>query len=270
MGREPATKTVAVLADPVFDNRDARVKHLDADLRRGHPDSSINGSHTEEEESEESLGFAHLTRSASDVGWQGRRRGEVYLPRLRFSRQEADAIAAVTSPGQALEALDFQASRATAIEANLASYRIVNFATHALLDSKHPELSGLVLSLVDERGRPQNGFLDLQDIYNLNLPTELVVLSACETGLGKEINGEGLVGLTRGFMYAGASRVMASLWKIDDRATAQLMRYFYRAMEVERMPPAAALRKAQMQMRQQRAWRSPYYWAAFQIQGEWR
>jgi CHAT domain-containing protein/Tfp pilus assembly protein PilF len=177
MGREPATKTVAVLADPVFDNRDARVKHLDADLRRGQPVSSINGSHSEEEESEESLRFAHLTRSASDVGWQGRRRGEVYLPRLRFSRQEADAIAAVTSPGQVLEALDFQASRATALEANLASYRIVHFATHALLDSKHPELSGLVLSLVDERGRPQNGFLDLQDIYNLNLPAELVVLS---------------------------------------------------------------------------------------------
>jgi len=146
----------------------------------------------------------------------------------------------------------------------------VHFATHALLNSKHPELSGLVLSLVDEQGRPQNGFLDLEDIYNLSLPAELVVLSACETGLGKEINGEGLVGLTRGFMYAGASRVMASLWKIDDRATAELMGHFYQAMEGQGMRPAAALRTAQLQMRRDKRWISPYFWAAFQIQGEWK
>ena len=271
MGPEPTTKTVAVLADPVFDTRDTRVKHPGAGTRRdGVAVRSIEGSPAAVEGSEESLAFAHLTRSASDVGWQGRRRGEVYLPRLRFSRQEADAIAAATPPGQALEALDFQASRATAMETNLANYRIVHFATHALLNSKHPELSGLVLSLVDERGRPRNGFLDLEDIYNLNLPAELVVLSACETGLGKEISGEGLVGLTRGFMYAGASRVMASLWKIDDRATAEFMGHFYQAMVGQRMRPAAALRAAQLRMRKDKRWRSPYFWAAFQIQGEWK
>jgi len=110
----------------------------------------------------------------------------------------------------------------------------------------------------------------LQDIYNLNLPAELVVLSACETGLGKSIQGEGLVGLTRGFMYAGATRVVASLWKIDDLATAELMAEFYKAMERDGMRPAAALRAAQIHMWKQQRWRSPYYWAAFQIHGEWK
>ncbi len=152
----------------------------------------------------------------------------------------------------------------------LAQYRIVHFATHGLLNSEHPELSGLVFSLVDQQGKPQDGFLQLQDIYNLNLPVELVVLSACETGLGKDIQGEGPVGLTRGFMYAGASRVIASLWKINDAATSELMEYFYESMERKGMRPAAALRYAQVQMWKQKLWRSPYYWAAFQIQGEWK
>ena len=110
-----------------------------------------------------------------------------------------------------------------------------------MINSEHPELSGLVFSLVDPDGRQQDGFLQLKDIYNLNLPADLVVLSACETGLGKEINGEGLIGLTRGFMYAGATRVVASLWNVSDVATAQLMANFYRAMEKEHLAPAAAL-----------------------------
>jgi CHAT domain-containing protein len=127
-----------------------------------------------------------------------------------------------------------------------------------------------VFSLVDEQGKPQDGFLELQDIYNLNLPAELVVLSSCETALGKEVSGEGLVGLTRGFMYAGATRVVASLWKVSDIATARLMADFYRAMEHDGRRPAAALRSAQIQMWKQKRWSSPYFWAAFQIQGEWR
>jgi CHAT domain-containing protein len=177
---------------------------------------------------------------------------------------------AVIPEGQGMEALDFEASRATATSPHLAQYRIVHFATHALLDNEHPELSGLVLSLVDRNGKPQNGFLDLEDVYNLNLPVDLVVLSACETGLGKEINGEGLIGLTRGFMYAGAPRVVASLWKVDDVATAELMGRFYRGMMKEGLRPAAALRRAQLAMWKQKRWTDPYYWAAFTIQGEWR
>jgi CHAT domain-containing protein len=177
---------------------------------------------------------------------------------------------AVTPKGSGLTALDFQASREKATSAELANYRIVHFATHGLLDNEHPELSGLVLSLVDEHGRRKNGFLDLEDIYNLNLPAELVVLSACETGLGKDIRGEGLIGLTRGFMYAGASRVVASLWNVDDVATAELMGRFYKGMEQDGLRPAAALRQAQIQMWKQKDWSAPYYWAAFQMQGEWK
>jgi CHAT domain-containing protein len=131
-------------------------------------------------------------------------------------------------------------------------------------------LSGIVLSLVDEQGRPQNGFLRLYDIYNLKLNADLVVLSACQTALGKQINGEGLVGLTRGFMYAGAPRVVASLWRIDDRATAEMMRRFYQGMLKDGLRPAAALRAAQVSMLSEKRWQSPHYWAAFTLQGEWR
>jgi CHAT domain-containing protein len=138
------------------------------------------------------------------------------------------------------------------------------------LNSEHPELSGLVLSLVDEQGKPQDGFLGLHDIYNLNLPVDLVVLSACNTALGKEVRGEGLVGIVRGFMYAGAARVIASLWKVEDEATAELMKHFYQRMLQGGMSPAAALRAAQVDMWQQKRWHSPYYWAAFQLQGEYR
>lgn len=127
-----------------------------------------------------------------------------------------------------------------------------------------------MLSLVDEQGRPQNGFLRLYDIYNLKLDAGLVVLSACQTALGKEIKGEGLVGLTRGFMYAGAPRVVASLWRVDDRASADIMSRFYAAMLKDGLRPAAALRAAQVAMLKEKRWQSPHYWAAFTIQGEWR
>ena len=146
----------------------------------------------------------------------------------------------------------------------------MHFATHGLLNNEHPELSGLVLSLVDKQGQPQNGFLRLYDIYNLRLGADLVVLSACQTALGKQIKGEGLVGVTRGFMYSGAARVMASLWKVDDEATAELMNRFYIGMMKDKQKPAAALREAQLWMQKQKRWQSPYYWSGFIIQGEWR
>jgi CHAT domain-containing protein len=128
----------------------------------------------------------------------------------------------------------------------------------------------VVLSLVDEKGKPQNGFLRLHDVFNLNLPAELVVLSACQTGLGEEVKGEGLVGLTRGFMYAGSPRVVVSLWSVDDEATSQLMAKFYKKMLQDGLKPAAALRAAQLELWQQQRWQSPFYWAAFTLQGEWR
>jgi CHAT domain-containing protein len=146
----------------------------------------------------------------------------------------------------------------------------VHFATHSLLDNEHPELSGIVLSLVDRSGRPQNGFLRLYDIYNLRLGSDLVVLSACQTALGGEIKGEGLIGLTRGFLYAGAPRVVASLWEVDDRTTAEVMKRFYQHMLSGPERPAAALRAAQVALWKTRGWEAPYYWGAFTLQGEWR
>ena len=176
----------------------------------------------------------------------------------------------VAPAGQATQAIDFRANRATVTSPELGRYRVVHLATHGLLDTEHPELSGLVLSLVDERGQSQDGFLRLHEIYNLDWSAELVVLSACQTGLGREIRGEGLVGLTRGFMYAGSERVMASLWNVNDNVTAQMMKRFYEGLFARNLSPAAALRAAQVEMWKRPQWRSPYYWAAFVLQGEWR
>lgn len=165
--------------------------------------------------------------------------------------------------------LDFAANRISATAPELSNYRIVHFATHGFIDDRHPELDAIVLSLFDERGKPQDGFLRVRDVYNLNLPAELVVLSGCRTGLGKEIRGEGIVGLTRGFMYAGAKRVAVSLWDVDDEATADLMAMFYRGMLGERkLSAAAALRQAQIAILKGGAWSNPYYWSAFTLQGE--
>ena len=152
----------------------------------------------------------------------------------------------------------------------LSKYQYVHFATHGVIDIERPELSGIVLSMVDGEGREQDGFVRLYDIYNLNLPAELVVLSACQTGVGKQVRGEGLMALTRGFMYAGAARLVASLWKVDDVATARLMEQFYKEMFSNGKKPAAALRAAQLYMQKQRRWKSPVHWAGFFIQGEWR
>jgi len=253
-GRPTATREVAVLADPVFDSNDERVVMPAGNGSKQGPAVARPD--------------RRISRSASDVGLGGK--SGLYLERLTYSRAEAEAILAVTPHARALEALDFQANRATALSPELARYRIVHFATHGFLDSKRPEFSGLVLSLVNRQGKPQDGFLGLEDVYNLKLPVDLVVLSGCQTGLGEEISGEGLIGLTRGFMYAGASRVVASLWSVDDFTTSQLMAKFYSAMERDKMPPAAALRKAQIEMWRHRGWHAPYYWAAFQVQGEWK
>jgi CHAT domain-containing protein len=242
-GRQPASKAVAVLADPVFSADDARVKP---------------GGKAQAGEAKPS----DLTRAVNDV------RGE--LGRLLMTRDEAEAILSLTPRNGGFAALDFRSNRATATGDELSNYRIVHFATHGLLNSEHPELSGLALSLVDEQGRPQDGFLRLHDIFNLRLPAELVVLSACQTGLGKEVKGEGLVGLTRGFMYAGAARVVASLWRVDDAATAELMKRFYRRMLQDGMRPAAAMRAAQIEMWKKPQWQSPFYWGGFVLQGEWK
>ncbi len=238
-GRARAPKLLAVLADPVFGLHDKRVD--DANARAN-------------------------TRANTRGGEIDPRR----LPRLSFSKDEAEAIAGLVPEPQLYKALGFAASRAAVVSGELFHYRMVHIAAHGLIDSRRPELSTIVLSLVDERGQPQNGFLRLHDIYNLELQADLVTLSACQTALGREIRGEGLVGLTRGFMYAGAARVLASLWSVDDRATSVLMKSFYSHMISGGMSPAAALRQAQSEMAHSSRWRSPYYWAGFSLQGEWQ
>jgi len=250
--RKPAPKAVAVLADPVFSRFDPRVNASRAAASRQSDADSMP---------------RDFKRAIKEVRVSRKRSGVARLP---FSRAEAAAIKAAAPPGEALEAVDFDASRATATSEQLSQYRIIHFATHGLLNSAHPELSGMIFSLVDRQGKLQNGFLRLHEVYNLNLPAELVVLSACQTGLGKDVKGEGIVGLTRGFMYAGAARVVASLWQVDDSATAELMKRFYAKMLGHGLRPAAALRDAQVEMWRQKLRQSPYYWAGFVLQGEWK
>lgn len=252
-GRKPAPKGIAVIADPVFSTSDERFKTNAATANARRDYSNVN------------IGTRIIEHIADDPG-----AGNLVIRRLRFTRQEADQILA-EAPGRAnLKAIDFKANRATVMSGELSKYRYVHFATHGYLDSERPELSAVVLSLVDEQGNPEDGFLRAHEIYNLNLPAELVVLSACQTGLGEEIKGEGLIGLTRGFMYAGARRVVVSLWNVNDKATAELMQRFYRGILKGHETPAAALRAAQVEMWQQKQWRSPYFWAAFVQQGEWK
>jgi CHAT domain-containing protein len=249
--RKPMPKAVAVIADPVFSTNDARFKG-----RR----SAVPENKTRMAMGDETRILEHTADSST---------GQLAIQRLPFTRDEAVQIVAVAPAGSSLRALDFRANRAIAMSGELGKYRYVHFATHGYLDTVRPGLSAIVLSLVDEKGQPQDGFLRTHDVYNLKLPAELVVLSACETGLGKNVKGEGLVGLTRGFMYAGARRVIVSLWNVNDKATADLMRELYRGMLRSNKTPAASLREAQIQMFRREQWRSPYYWAAFVIQGEW-
>lgn len=250
--RKPKQNSVAVIADPVFESDDPRIG----------PGPGFSGSTA----STAPLRNDDTQRALRDVGME---KDGIRISRLLSSHDEAEAIISAAPWWSAFKATGLEASRATAMNPELGSYRFIHFATHGLLNDEHPELSGIVLSLVDKKGQPQDGFLRLQDIYNLHLPVDLVVLSACNTGLGKEVSGEGLIGLTRGFMYAGASSVVASLWKVDDEATAELMNLFYVAMFNEGLSPAAALRKAQLEMSQQKRWQSPYYWSAFIIQGQY-
>jgi len=237
LGRRPAPGTIAVVADPVFSATDPRVTPAPA-----------------------------VPRAAPDQRGGPLERFE----RLPFSRSEAQAILSLAPRQRTLAALDFAANRETVLSGRLAQYRIVHFATHAVLNTESPELSGVVLSRVDAHGHPRDGFLRLDQIYRLHLPADLVVLSGCQTALGREIRGEGLVGLARGFLSAGARQVLVSLWPVEDRATAELMRLFYREMLGRGRPPAAALRAAQIAMWRDQGWRSADYWAGFILQGDWQ
>lgn len=246
-GRKPPPKDLVILADPVFNADDERVE-------RNATQNRVSGV-TEE---------AEKAGQETWVAPEGNRFG-----RLPGTRKEVEGILTLVPAARAKSAMGFEATHALVSGGELSQYRYVHFATHGVLDSFHPELSAVVLSLVDKDGNPQDGFLRAHEVYNLNLPADVVTLSGCETGLGKEIRGEGLIGLTRGFMYAGAARVVVSLWGVNDEATAELMVRFYTTMIKGGRRPADALRVAQIEMFKQGRWRSPYYWAAFVLQGEW-
>jgi CHAT domain-containing protein len=254
--RNPAPKTVAILADPVFDNNDPRLNHA-GDPRKGMPRDQIKAVASD------------LSRSAGEVGIA---ESELGIPRLPHTRQEAEVIASLVPQEAVLKALDFDASLATATSRALSQYRILHFATHGLLNTRHPELSGVVLSLVDKNGAAREGFLEANQIFNLSLSqTELAVLSACSTGLGTgDVKGEGVSGLTRAFMYAGVPSLIVTLWAVNDEATAELMKRFYEGILKKGLRPAAALRSAQADVSREAKWRAPYYWAGFTLQGEWR
>jgi CHAT domain-containing protein/tetratricopeptide (TPR) repeat protein len=247
----PVSKTIAVIADPVFERDDPRVL--------------ANGGAGGAPEEEESSGI-YLSSALRNFNQDG---AAPSVSRLPATLREAELIRLATAPGEGTFATGFAATREALTADGLEGYRIIHIATHGLLNTENPELSGVILSLVDERGNSREGFLRLHDIYNMTLSADLVVLSACRTGLGKDVRGEGVVGLSSGFMYAGAKGVIASLWKVDDEATAELMGHFYAAMLKEGLPPAAALRKAKLEMWRQDRWHPPFYWAAFVIQGEY-
>ena len=258
--RKPAPKSLAVLADPVFSHADERLSALRTAKTYGEYRSAEVVLGAENLESE-------FRRSVRDFNTEN----GLEIDRLPYTHQEADAILSLIPKTDKFAALDFDANRAVATSAELSKYRIVHFATHGLLNTTHPGLSGLILSLVDREGNDQSGFLPAHEVFNLKLPADLVVLSGCRTGLGKEIKGEGMLGLTRGFMYAGAARVAVSLWDVNDKSTAELMTQFYTGMlGKRRLSPSAALRQAQVEMCKSTRWHTPYYWAAFVLQGEYR
>jgi CHAT domain-containing protein len=239
--RELARRSsVAVFADPVFRADDSRLGARTASTAQP----------------------LAVTRSARDFDIAS-------LARLTQSRSEAQAIAGLLPQERAWLALDFSATREAALAADWRGYSIVHFAAHTLVDLKQPELSGIVLSLYDPSGKSVDGFVRVNDIYNLDMPVDLVVLSACESAVGKAVAAEGTFSLSRAFFYAGAPRVLASLWLVDDRATAVLMTRFYRELLVGKRSPAEALRLAQQELASQPRWQSPYYWAGFVLQGDW-
>lgn len=247
--RNLPAKTLAVLADPIFDKKDERFQIAAGKDKTNHKFIAASKKRTRDVE------FS-LTRDGLD------------MPRLPFTRREADLISANVPESQREKWLDFAANRDSAMSPDLSNFRYVHFATHGFINNENPELSGIVFSMIDETGKDRDGFLRVGDIYNLRLPAEMIVLSGCRTGLGKEIRGEGLIGLTRGFMYAGARRVTVSLWDVSDEATSELMARFYRSMLGKKLSPASALRQAQISMIKSRQWSNPYFWATFILQGE--
>ena len=258
--RLPPSKNLLVVADPVFDVSDNRLLNRATGLPSPQPVE-------EKTDRSRKLRLENAKASVQAIGISGE---SAHIPRLPGTRREAESILKLVPKTKAAQAFDFAASRSFFDRPDLDQFRLLHIATHGFVNSEHPELSGLIFSMVDRQGNDQNGFLLVPDVFNLKLNADLVTLSACQSGLGKSIRGEGMVGLTQGFLYAGTSRVLVSLWSVSDQATAELMKQFYHGLLVEKLRPAEALRRAQLRLRQNEQWSSPYYWAAFQLTGEWK
>ncbi|MBI3650595.1 MAG: CHAT domain-containing protein [Acidobacteria bacterium] len=236
--RPPAPKTIAIFADPVFSRNDERINDN---------------------------GNAKANSNANDND------GAAALERLSATQWEGKEIIKLVAKGQGLLALDFAANRALAISDEMKNYRILHFATHSFINDEHPELSEIALSAFSEDGQPQDGSLMAHELFKIKLPADLIVLSACKSGLGKEVRGEGLMNLSRMFMSAGAPRVIVSMWSLEDQAAADFMVSFYKKLlGKERLSPASALRATKIEMWKKERWSAPYYWGAFVLQGDWQ
>ena len=236
---------IAVLADPVFTADDPRVGAAAPAAARP----------------------ASVQPRSADTNLRGTRQGVGYLPRLLASREEASSIAKAASAADVTVTTGFGVDRTKTVAVLEDSYQVVHLATHGILNDEHPLLSGIVTSLVDERGVRQDGFLRVQDVYDTRVGAEVVVLSACETALGRLLRGEGITGLVHAFLHAGADSIVASRWRVEDAATQQLMAEFYRSLLVDGASVSAALRKAQIQLLKSRPTSAPFFWAAFEVQG---
>ena len=239
--QKPAPMIAAVFGDPIYQNDDPRFSQGGVVVHAESPE----------------------LRGVKELGLKSFRR-------LPFSLEEVKKILELVPGDRAFGALGFEASRERVTAMDFSEYRLVHFATHALLHPRHPELSGIVLSLFDHKGVSVDGFLRVHELENLEMPVELVTLSGCKTALGEEVPGEGVYGMGRVLMGTGAARVLASLWSVDDRATSIFMEFFYHFLLAEKLPPADALRRTQRAMMESDTFHSPYFWASFELQGDWR
>ena len=255
---KPSGRTMLIVADPVFNSVDERAKGATA--------TNANG---------ETRGLGLASAVADVAGQQGAAAAApanmqgLPLARLGGTRAEAEQISklAKASGGQADVWLDLNASEENVETRDTNKYRVIHIATHGLLDAERPQFTGLVLSLIGNKN--QDGFLRTDEVFNLRLGAPLVMLSACETGLGKEKRGEGVMGLTRAFMYAGAPTVGVSLWSVADKSTAELMTEFYkRLLASDTASASASLRDAQLAMINGKKYSAPFYWAPFVLVGD--
>jgi len=252
-------RAMLIVADPVFNSKDTRahiaVSSANAETRGLGIQSAL-----------ADVAGQEAAKAAESIKMEG-----LPLARLAGTRAEADQIAklAKASGTQADVWLDLDASEDNVDVRDITKYRILHVATHGLLNAERPQFTGLVLSLVGNKN--EDGFLRTDEVFNLKLGSPLVMLSACETGLGKEKRGEGVMGLTRAFMYAGAPTVGVSLWSVADKSTADLMTDFYRRLlALQTASPATAMREAQLSMIAGKRYSAPFYWAPFVLVGDWR